>query len=42
MYLHATLIPKVGQGPALAQTLTKADGSHREPGHAAQSPPWRR
>ena len=31
MYLHATLIPKVGQGPALAQTLTKLTAATESP-----------
>jgi hypothetical protein len=31
MYLHATLIPKVGQGPALAQMLTKLTAATEGP-----------
>ena len=31
MYLHATLIPKVGQAPALAQTLTKLSAATESP-----------
>ncbi len=31
MYLHATLIPKVGQGPALTQTLTKLTAATESP-----------